>query len=390
MPGKRFGRPQLFALLLLSAFVLQSLWVIQRTPLRRAELAYAHAGLDQLAGRSQLRDSGAMPVPAAIAASPMVAYFLSQAAAGQPVLPLPAETWKWALRLPFVAMGWLLGASIWYVARRLYGNHGGYIALALYCFSPAVSFPWPGPLLTGSLGVFGTVFVAIAVAHTLYAPANTTLVEVIWRWRRIMLLGIAIALGVGSGFWAISIVLLGLGFMLYLVPERRLASLGLVLSGCAVAAVLLLACYGFRARMLGRAVSDTDWLPEADSVANEILRLYVVGVRHAANPILVVLTVAALATYFAWNRCRYFGNTAPLLASVAIVALGFVAFTDVLVGPFPFRATPFLYVFIAGVLADLLESRRRALFGLLILGLLAAYATVSVVAVLRIRPVAVY
>jgi len=65
--------------------------------------------------------------------------------------------------------------------------------------------------------------------------------------------------------------------------------------------------------------------------------------------------------------------------------LGLAAFADVFVGPFPFRATPFLYVFVGGVFADLLESRWRKAFGILFLGLLAAYAVVSVMDVARLR-----
>ncbi|HYN14564.1 MAG TPA: hypothetical protein VES66_02100 [Terriglobales bacterium] len=394
MPGKRLGWPQVFALLLLSAFLLQALWVIHRTPLRRAEAAYAQASLDQLAGEILPRDAGAQPVPAFVAAAPIVV-------ARRVVLSLSADNLKWLLRLPFVAIGWLLGASIWYVARRLYGNAGGYIALALYCFSPAVFFPWPGPLLTGSLGIFGTIFVAIAAAHTLYAPAGVAIYELRSptparqhrarrgprsRWRRIILLGLAIALAAGSGFWAISLVLLGLGFMLYLIPERRWASLGLVLSSCAVAALLLLACYGFRPRALAAAIMQARFLPfHREMITSEVLRAYVTGVLRAENPVLLVLTAIALVAYLAWPRCRYFGNTAPLLSLVVLTALGLVAFADVFVGPFPFRATPFLYVFMGGVFADLLESRRRNAFGLLLLGLLAAYAMVSVMAVARLR-----
>jgi hypothetical protein len=389
VPGKRFGRPQLFALLLLSAFVLQALWVIQRTQLRRAEIAYAHAGLDQLRGQTLLPEAGTLPVPAVVALAPMLVYVAAHPPSREVASAFP-EALKWALRLPFAAIGWLLGASIWYVARRLYGNSGGYIALTLYCFSPAVFFPWPGPLLTGSLGIFGTVFVSIAVSHTLYAPAGKAIDEVRSRWRRIILLGIAIALAVGSGFWGVSLVLLGLLFMLYLVPERRLASLTLVLSGCTVAAALLLACYGFRAPALARAFSEANWLPRPDSVANEVMRAYAVGIRHAMNPVLMVLSAVALGTYLAWNRCRYFGNTAPLIALMTVAALGFFAVADVLVGPFPFRGAPFLYVFVAGVFADGLESRWRTAFGLLLLGLLAAYATVSLLTVARLRPVATH
>jgi len=38
----------------------------------------------------------------------------------------------------YLLLGALLGASLWYVARRLYGNEGGFIALTLYCFSPGL------------------------------------------------------------------------------------------------------------------------------------------------------------------------------------------------------------------------------------------------------------
>lgn len=373
---QRVGWPQVFALLLLSAFVLQALWVIDRTPLRLGEAAYAQAGLDQLGGKVLPRDSGAQPVPAVLAGAPvMMAKRIS--------LPLSPDSLKWLLRLPFVGIGWLLGASIWYVARRLYGNSGGYIALALYCFSPAIFFSSPGPLLTGSLGIFGMVFVAIAASHTLYAPAGTAFSELRSRWRRIVLLGLAIALGAGSGWWAIALAVLGLGFMLYLVPERRPASIGLVVSSCVVAAILLLACYGFRPRAFASAIAQAEVLPPGGMIVSEVLRAYATGIRHAENAVLLLLVAIALGGYFAWSRCRYFGNTAPLLSLVTISALGFIAFADIFVGPFPFRATPFLYVFVGGIFADLLESSIAKLFGIICLGLIAAYATVSFLALAR-------
>ena len=366
-------------MLLLAAFLAQSLWVIHRVPLRRAEADYAQAGMDQLAGRFLPRDFGTWPVPAIMAAAPVIA--------GRPfALLMSQDVLKWLLRLPFVAIGWLLGASIWYVARRLYGDAGGYVALTLYCFSPAVMFPWPGPLLTGSLGIFGTIFVAIAAAHTLYAPRAGAISELRSRWLRITMLGLAITLAAGSGSSAILPVALGLAFMLYLVPERRFSSLGLVLSACGVAAVLLLACCGFRPPAFAAMFAEANWLQfEHGTLVNDVLRSYVSGIRHPENPLLLVFTAMALVGYFGWKRCRYFGNTAPLLSLFVLTALGLLAFADVLVGPFPFRATPFLYVFTGGVFADLLESRFRNAFGLLLLGLLAAYAMVSVLAVARLR-----
>ena len=379
------GWPQLFALLLLAGYVLQCLWVIHRLPLRRAEAAYAQAGLDQFAGKLLPRDSGALPIPAAVAGTPVVIV--------RPLHALSPDRLKWVLRLPFVAVGWLLGASIWYVARRLYGNAGGYIALTLYCFSTAVYFPWPGPLLTGSLGVFGTIFVAIAAAHTLYAPAQRGLGELRSRWRRILLLGISIALAIGSGYWGLLLVGLGLLFMLYLVPERRGASASIVAGGCVCAAVLLLACFGFHPRAFAAAIAQAQFLPfQRGMISSEVLRAYVTGISHGENPILLLLLLAAvsLIAYFTWSRCRYFGNTAPLLSLAVLTALGLVSFADVFVGPFPFRSTPFLYVFIGGIFADLLESRWRTTVLVAIVGLLAIYALSSVLVLARLRPGIVY
>ena len=103
---------------------------------------------------------------------------------------------------PYLFFGVMLGASLWYVARRLYGNAGGYIALALYCFSPAMIVNVAGAQSLGEMGAvwgaFGTVFTAIAVAHTLYAPREV----VLWNWRRILLLGIVSGTGSGQPVFA--------------------------------------------------------------------------------------------------------------------------------------------------------------------------------------------
>ncbi len=39
------------------------------------------------------------------------------------------NNYRMLLRLPFLLAGLALGASLWYVARRLYGKLGGYVAL---------------------------------------------------------------------------------------------------------------------------------------------------------------------------------------------------------------------------------------------------------------------
>ena len=89
------------------------------------------------------------------------------------------------LRLPFLFAGCALGGCIWWVTRRLYGNLGGYTALALYCFSPAVlkACVAPNPDVLAALGVFGGVYTCIGVAHAMQGPRRK------WRPRIVLLIG---------------------------------------------------------------------------------------------------------------------------------------------------------------------------------------------------------
>ena len=61
------------------------------------------------------------------------------------------------------------------------------------------------PEIGAAWGTFGAVFTSIAVAHTLYAPRR-----VLWNWRRIALLGLSLALAVGSQFslWVVLLIAL--------------------------------------------------------------------------------------------------------------------------------------------------------------------------------------
>src|SRR6202000_785092 len=70
------------------------------------------------------------------------------------------------LRLPFLFAGFLLGGCIWWVTRRLYGNLGGYTALALYCFCPAIlrACVQPSPEILAALGVYGGISTSYAVS----------------------------------------------------------------------------------------------------------------------------------------------------------------------------------------------------------------------------------
>src|SRR5215475_8267797 len=168
--------------------------------------------------------------------------------------------WGWLARAPYLAFGLLLGASLWYVARRLYGNEGGFIALILYCFSPgmirAASVWFAEPETGAAWGAFGTIFTGIAVAHTLYAPREV----VLWNWRRTLLLGVSLALAVGSQFSLIVMAPTALAFMLYLAPTRRGAALTIWGTACAVGFALLFAAYFFRPTALIAALRHAAWL----------------------------------------------------------------------------------------------------------------------------------
>ena len=75
-----------------------------------------------------------------------------------------------------------LGGCIWWVTRRLYGNFGGYTALALYCLLPVLrACVAPNPEMLAALGVYGGVYTCIGVAHAMQGPRRK------WRPRMVLL-----------------------------------------------------------------------------------------------------------------------------------------------------------------------------------------------------------
>ena len=72
---------------------------------------------------------------------------------------------------------------------------------------------------------------------------------------------------------------------------------------------------------------------------------------------LVFLFIAALTAYGSWPRARYFGNTAPLLTSLAAVLLfslvPAIRIWDATLG------LSFVFIFVGGLAADFLETRFR-------------------------------
>jgi hypothetical protein len=390
---ERFGRPQVLAGFLLVMFMGQCFWLLlghtQREAVDSAQLFRVEEGLLQWRGESIAGTPSTNRVEAGTFPPPEVEqnegydpdhsplwYLLASA----PLLgwhPPDVNTplyWGWLERVPYVLFGIVLGASLWYVARRLYGNAGGYIALGFYCFSPAIlrsSTLWfSEPEMGAVWGTFGAIFTAIAVAHTLYAPREV----VVWNWRRILLLGLSLALAVGCQFSLIILAPMALGFMLYVAPTRRTAAVVIWLAGCVVALLLLGAAYGFRFEWLWQGIRHArlfqmSW--QAFTIKWSYERM--LGEIGQAGPALLVAFPAALIVYCMWPRSRYFGNTAPLLVAVLFLALG-MGGPHYPGGGFLLMAVPFLLVFVAGVAADLLETRQRGTIMACICGLVVANA----------------
>ncbi|MGD0932896.1 MAG: hypothetical protein ABR902_19810 [Candidatus Korobacteraceae bacterium] len=371
----RIGAPQLIALVLLLIFALQCVWFIAHEPLSALEGVYIEAGLLQLEGygnANSTQHTALVPLLAGLAAR------LSGAESHVDDF----NRYRMAIRLPFMIVGMLLGASLWYVARRLYGNIGGYVALGLYCFSPLAigCASQVGPAVVGAWGGFGLIFTSIAVAHTLYAPREV----VLWNWKRILLLGLSIAICVGAQFSFWILLLPALLFMLWVAHIRRAAALVIFAAACVTGLVLLLPLYGFRLVVFAKALTHADWLEVASRDFFSSGVSWLLSRYFLENGLgLLVLAAVTLATFIGWKRTRFFGTAAPLIVSVLLFSLGlrmhFAAFTFFLL------ALPFLILFMAGVSADLLESRYAVVANAVVVGVVIANVMIDVYGLLNLN-----
>ncbi|MFY9659338.1 MAG: hypothetical protein WAJ97_01870 [Terriglobales bacterium] len=394
--SEAFRAPQRIAAALLLVYLLQCVWLIRAQTLQASvpdsdQALRIYAGLEQwkrgvIAGTPEsLRSEAATGVPSAGRAgrlrvrdgfdqdrSPL--YYLIAAA---PLLLrsgswLPESLQPLLAASPYLFFGVMLGASLWYVARRLYGNAGGYIALALYCFSPAMIVNTAGTQSLGEMGAvwgaFGTIFTAIAVAHTLYAPREV----VLWNWRRTLLLGLSLALAAGNQFSLGVLALAILPLMLWVAPVRPRAVLVIWITAIAVGVVLLFAGYFFEPALFEQGMLHARWInfePAAFGVSVSYRNAW--QTLFAGSPPLALALPVALIAHMAWRRSRYFGNTAPLLiaALLLILALGAPNFPG---QGLQLTMLVFFFVFVSGVCADLIETPQRQFVRAGLIGLLGA------------------
>ncbi|HTC78663.1 MAG TPA: hypothetical protein VK657_08605 [Terriglobales bacterium] len=402
------GGPQLAAAALLGVYLLQCLWLVRIRTLHISgpdsdQAVRIQMGLQQWkhgtvagtpesipsetatgepsAARSgQLRvrdryDQDRSPFYYLIAAAP----FLIRPASWTTGLPF----WHVLAVAPYLFFGVMLGGSLWYVARRLYGNAGGYIALLLYCFSPAMIAGVAGMQSLGEMGAvwgaFGAIWTAIAVAHTLYAPREV----VLWNWRRIFLLGLSLALAAGNQFSLGVLAPVALLLMLWVAPVRKGAVVVIWGAACGVALVILFAAYFFHQSLFWQGMIHARWLDfEPRALAASVAYRHNLEAIFRGSPSLILTLPVALVVFASWKRARYFGNIAPLGIALILIVLA-VAAPGFPGEGFQLTALVFLFVFIAGVFADLLETRRGLLVMSALCGLLIASAAWNLVALAR-------
>jgi hypothetical protein len=395
-----FRAPQFAAAALLLVYLLQCVWLV-RVQTVHASVPDSDQALRIYQGLEQWKGGAIAGTPASLSLRPEAAsgaasagragnlrahdgydqdrsplYYLVAAVPGlvRPDSWLPQAFVPLVVVAPYLFFGVMLGASLWYVARRLYGNAGGYIALALYCFSPAMIVNAAGRQSLGEMGAvwgaFGTVFTAIAVAHTLYAPREV----VLWNWRRILLLGLSLALAAGNQFSLGVLTIVILPLMLWVAPVRPRAVLVIWATAIAVAVMLLFAAYFFEPALFWRGMLHAHWINfEPAAFGMSVSYRSVLLTIFAGSPPLMFALPVALVAYFGWKRTRYFGNAAPLLIAALLLTLGLGAPNFPGQG-FHLTMLVFLLVFVAGVLADLLETQQSLLVMAGLSGLLGASA----------------
>jgi len=341
--------------LMLLAFFCQCLWVAQMRHLSDVEFSYLAA---THAHRQGEQSSITSPITVMAASVPLrVTDVLRRngPAALRAVLSVPRP---WLLRLPFMLFGLWLGAALWWVARRLFGDEGGYIALALYCFSPAMVMISSNiaPEIILAWSSFGLIYTAIGVAHTVYSPPR--------KWPpRIVLLGLSMGIAVSTTLWAFTLVLLAFAFMLYLAPGRRCATVFVFACAAGIGVVV----FAVTAWFTGSGILAFRALitPHFSWEVLKNLGLFALS-KYSDGYVLVALFILVLTAYGSWKRARYFGNSAPLLTAFAAVFL--VSLVPALQLWPPALGVSFLFVFVGGVMADLLETDARRWFLWILIG----------------------
>ena len=379
-----FGRPQQLAALVLLLFFGGTVFLLGRAPLTDSDYRYALCGREmwekpspalgyfttcgnmQGDGTAAYR-AAALPVTLYVQALRLQDWRERRADAARPPAertysPNPVEGsvydlrhqifgLQYLLRIPFALAAMGLGASLWWVCRRQFGNLAGFFALCVYCVFPPVlaAATTPNNDILAAWGLFSVIYTALGIAHAMYGPAR--------KWRpRIVLYTVALGVTMTAHVLAgvVGLVVSAL-YLLYVAERRRTLVLPLLIGSALAAMLIVFASYAFR---LGPFFYVFTAGAARFTLQMDAARSFFTDFRNL--PLTVTLALCILL-YAAVRRSRYFGNTAPLLVALALLPL---QTTQLYTAPLLW-SVPFLLTFIAGVFADALETRQRRLYLLL-------------------------
>lgn len=370
----RFERPQQIAAVLLLLLFGECLWVSARRPLSETDYEFARCGREiwehptpipgYFTTCGNIHD-GTLAYRAA-----GLLLTLERIAAGQ---ASTTSTWemrhqvgaiRFLLRLPFIFAALALGACIWWVTRRLFGNEGGYISLALYCFMPSVvqAATYPNNEILAAFGVFSVLYLAVGVGHALQGPRR--------KWRpRIALLALALGFTAAAHIAAFIVALAAaIAFMAWVAEGRRSVIPTLLIVWVLGAFFLLFASYAFQPDAFSYVFRSAAGRMSLST--NGAVWFF----SNPANSAFSIALLGSLALYAIARRSRYFGNTMPLIAGLVVL---FLVTTGVTSDPWLW-ALPFFIVFVGGIFADALEMRQRKAFAATALVVLIAQAALCI------------
>jgi hypothetical protein len=372
----RVGRAQRLAAVLLLVFLAECCWVISRQQVTSDDYRYARCGREMWERPSPLAGyfttcgnlNGEETFGYRLAGFPLTVQRLVLLGADKFRKPenrlysggaLNGSNWemrhqiglgevKWLMHLPFVLMAMWLGGGLWWVSRRLFGNEGGFLALALYVFSPTIVryAVVPNNEVLAMWGLYGLVYTAIGVAHAMQGPQR--------KWRpRIALLTLALGLTATAHLLGAMVGFVASVALMFYLAERRRSAVLLIVTYAAIGAMLIdLAFYSFRLQAFTYVFTGGAgrfWF------GMDGVRAFV---GEPANWPSLIAVAVAVVLYAGVRRSRYFGNTAPL---VMVGVIGFLVTTQVWSSPWVW-ALPFLFTFVGGVFADALETKQRRLY----------------------------
>jgi hypothetical protein len=199
---------------LLSVFVMQSLWFIQTQSLTYDEPAHIIAGVDAWRhGRFELWNDHPplgrlwLTLPLARADSQFIWEKLHNGYRITAMRPGPDEI-SVRTRPMNTLLGVALGAALWFAARRLFSAGAAHVALAFFVVTPSLIAHYSVATTDG----IGTLFIFLVAFQLVRWRHNPS-------WRQTVLMGLVLGGLLLAKFYAPPLVLLALAMMLVLKPE---------------------------------------------------------------------------------------------------------------------------------------------------------------------------